>query len=194
MNARQTAILMAALFAMLSAASAPAGESDLRNELQRPLGDLDLVTGTLGGRDLLSKRVAEVTASLGRPKQRTGTKKFHRLSYGALPSETGRWSLTIIFRPRAGALRVQTLGFAGRALTERRLGRVLRLTPREFERRLLQAYGDHYQVIEPYRCRTRPLRCRGEVVGQENGLTVGYGLLFPRRPESRYITVYLSRR
>ena len=66
----------------------------------------------------------------------------------------------------------------------------LRRRPREFEKRLLQAYGDQYQLPEPFRCREKPLRCRGEVVGNENGLAVGYGLLFPKRPESRYITVY----
>jgi hypothetical protein len=190
----QAAMLIAATLSVLPCAAAGASESRMHSASQRPVRELDLLLGRLDGRELLSKRVAEVTASLGRPQHRIATKKLYVLRYGSLPLRTGRWSLTITFRPQGGVLRSTLLAFAGRSLAERRLGTVLRLTPREFERRLLREYGDHYQVIEPYRCRTRPLRCRGEVVGQENGLTVGYGLLFPRRPESRYITVYLSRR
>jgi hypothetical protein len=189
-NARQAAMFLGVTLAMLASTSALAGASGLQSDRQRWLEELDLVAGTLGGRELLSKRVAEVTASLGRPQRRTATKKLHVLNYGALPLERGRWSMTILFRRRAGVLRATTLAFAGRALTERRLGRVLRLTPGQFERRLLQEYGDHYRVIRPYRCRTRPLTCRGEVAGHENGLGMVYGLLFHGRPESRFITLY----
>jgi hypothetical protein len=189
-NRRRSAILAAAALALLPAAGAMGEESRVRHDSQGVSGPLDLVTGTLGGRELLSKRVAEVTAALGRPQHRTATKKLHVLRYGSLPLATGRWSLQIFFRPRGGVFRATTLAFAGRTLAERRLGRVLRLAPRDFERRLLREYGDHYRAIEPYRCHTRPVRCRGDAVGQENGLGLGYGLLFPGRPESRYITLY----
>lgn len=189
MNGPKIAVLAAATVGLLPA-GALGGESRVRHDSQGVPGPLDLVTGTLGAHELLSKRVAEVTAALGRPQHRTATRKLHVLRYGSLPLESGRWSLQISFRPRGGVFRATTLAFAGRALAERRLGRVLHLTPRDFERRLLREYGDHYRVIEPYRCHTRPARCRGDAVGQENGLRLGYGLLFAGRPESRYITLY----
>jgi hypothetical protein len=186
----QGAAVVAATLMIVTTAQAIASASGVQSASRRPFGELDLVSGTLGGRELFSKRVAKVTASLGPPEHRIARKRLHVLHYGPVPRNLGGWSLIVHFRPKGDVLRANLLAFAGRALAERRLGRVLRLPPREFERRLLQAYGDHYDVLEPYRCRTKPLRCRGELVGRENGLAVGYGLLFPNRPQSRYITVY----
>jgi hypothetical protein len=150
----------------------------------------DLATASVQGRPLLGKSLSAVTSALGTPDQRSLHKRHGSLSYGKLGPH-GPWALTVIFRRRAGALRVVSIAIASPHAREARLGRILRLSPRRTQRAISSAYAGTLRLADPYRCRRAPLRCRGTFTSASGNVKVAFGLLFPGMNSQRYILLYI---
>jgi hypothetical protein len=148
----------------------------------------DLSIGSLQGRPLLGMAYADVTAALGRPTSRSLHKDYARVGYGAL--RRGAWPLAISFRRKNGALRVWSVAITSKNASEVRLGRILRLPPAQIERAIAREYAGTLRLTDSYRCRRKPLRCRGEFKSTTRDLEIGFGLLTPRAASARYVVIY----
>ncbi len=150
----------------------------------------DLATGSVDGRPLLGRTVPTVTAALGRPDERSLHKRQASLRYGRLGAH-GPWAVTVFFRPRLGRLRAVSVAIASPSAKEARLGAILRLPPRRMQHAIAGAYGGTLKLVDPYRCRRAPLRCRGTFARAETNLRISFGLLYPGASPRRYILLYM---
>jgi hypothetical protein len=148
----------------------------------------DLSDGSLQGRALLGATYATVTAALGRPTRKSLRKKYAQVGYGQM--RHGAWPLSISFRRKNGALRAWSIAITSTNASEVRLGRILRLSPTQIERAIARRYAGTLRLTDSYRCRRKPLRCRGEFERTTGDLEIGFGLRIPRTTSARYIVIY----
>jgi hypothetical protein len=52
-------------------------------------------------------------------------------------------------------------------------------------------YAGVLRLEQPYGCRRKPLRCRGEFANATRGVKVAFGLLYPTVGSPRYILLYV---
>jgi hypothetical protein len=148
----------------------------------------DLSTGSVRGYSVLGKTYPSVVKALGKPDHRSIRKDYGTASYGEL--QNGAWPLTLSFVRRQGALRAWSVAVATPRASEVRLGRILGSSPKHIQSKISQGYSGTFRLTKPYRCRTRPIRCRGDFKSTSSDLNVGFGLLFPRAESARYIVIY----
>jgi hypothetical protein len=150
----------------------------------------DLATGSVRGYAILGKTLPSVVRALGKPDHRSIRKDYGTASYGEL--RKGAWPLTISFVRREGALRAWSVAIASPLASEVRLGRILRGSPRLIQSRISRGYSEELHLADKYRCRRKPLRCRGEFESTTDDVQVGFGLVIPRAGSARYIVIYES--
>ncbi len=150
----------------------------------------DLSTGSVRGYAVMGKTYPSLVNALGKPDHHSIRRDYGTASYGSL--RTGSWPLTISFARRRGALRAWSVAVATPLAAEVRLGRILRSSPKRIQRRISQGYSGQFRLAQPYRCRKKPLRCRGDFKSTTDELRVGFGLVFPRGGSARYIVIYES--
>ena len=148
----------------------------------------DLSTGSARGYAILGKTYPSVVGALGQPDHRSIQKDYGTASYGKL--QQGSWPLTISFYRRHGALRAWSVTIASPLASEVRLGRILRSSPQSIQRRIAQGYSGEFRLVDPYQCRRKPLRCRGNFKSTTGDLKVGFGLVLPRKGSARYVVIY----
>jgi hypothetical protein len=175
-----TGALLLAAVSVQAAVGARAGAESVR---------FDLATGSVYGRLILGRTLPTVTSALGRPDDRSVHPRQASLRYGRLGRD-GPWAVTIFFRPRAGALRAVSVAIASPSAKERRLGSLLRLTPRRMQQTIARGYGGTVELTQAYRCRRRPLRCQGTFTHVGTDMHISFGLLFPGISSKRYISMY----
>lgn len=145
-----------------------------------PAKTIDLASGRLGGRPVLGRTVAGVTAALGRPDQRVPGVARYTLRYEPTSPRLGNWGVQILFRRDHRALRAWSIVVADPSFREPRIGMLLRLAPSALEKAVMADYGDRYSILRPYHCTTKPRQCRGELGPTGEGrLGLGIGALTP---------------
>lgn len=179
---RIAVVLGAALIGIIPAGSVSA------TERTGATFSFDLSTGSVRGYPVLRKTYPSVVKALGKPDHRSIRKDYGTASYGEL--QNGAWPLTISFVRRRGALRAWSVAVATPRASEVRLGTILRSSPNRIQSKISQGYSGRFRLTKPYRCRTKPLRCRGDFKGTSTDLQVGFGLLLPRADSARYIVIY----
>ena len=143
-----------------------------------PAKTIDLASGRLGGRTVLGRTVAGVTAGLGRPDERVRGVARYSLRYEPSSPQRGSWGVQILFRRDHHALRAWSIVVVDPSFREPRIGTLLRLTPSALEKAVLASYRDRYLLLRPYQCTTKPRRCRGELGPTGEGrLHLGIGAL-----------------
>jgi hypothetical protein len=179
----------AALTGVMQTGSSTAAARFLRSEAR--IGDkftFDLANGSVRGYAVIGKTYPSVVKALGKPDHRSIRREYGTASYGEL--QKGAWPLTISFVRRDAALRAWSVAIASPLASEVRLGRILRASPKLIQSRIVDGYSAELRLAASYRCRTRPLRCRGEFESTTDELKVGFGLVVPRQGSARYIVTY----
>jgi hypothetical protein len=148
----------------------------------------DLATGSVRGYAVIGKTYPSVVRAFGKPNHRSIRREYGTASYGTL--HHGSWPLMISFARRQGALRAWSVAITSRLASEARLGRILRSSPQVIQSKISRAYSDQLRLARPYRCSTRPRRCRGDFNSTTDDMKIGFGLILPRPPSARYIVVY----
>ena len=148
----------------------------------------DLATGSIDGKPILGRALSAVTAALGTPSSRNVRRSHGSIRYGRRAGAV--WPLTISFRRRGGRLIAWSVYVTSTAAAEVRAGKVLRLQPRWIQHTIARAYRAELRLADPYRCRKRPPRCRGEFEGASPQLDVAFGLVAPGPSSRRYIAIY----
>jgi hypothetical protein len=148
----------------------------------------NLATGSVRGYAVIGKTYPSVVRALGKPDHRSIRKGYGTASYGTL--QQGSWPLMISFARRHGALRAWSVAITSPLASEARLGRILRSSPQVIQSKISRAYSDQLRLARPYRCSTRPRRCRGDFNSTTDEMKVGFGLILPRPPSARYIVIY----
>jgi hypothetical protein len=148
----------------------------------------DLATGSVRGYAVIGKTYPSVVRAFGKPDHRSIRKEYGTASYGTL--RQGSWPLMISFARRHGALRAWSVAIASPLASEARLGRLLRSSPHAIQSKISNEYSGQFRLAHPYRCRTKPLRCRGDFKGITEDVKIGFGLILPRPESPRYIVIY----
>jgi hypothetical protein len=184
------ALVAMALIGVMQTGSSKAAPRSLPSEAR--IGSkfvFDLGTGSVRGYTVIGKTYPSVVRALGKPDHRSIRKDYGTASYGEL--QKGAWPLTISFVRRKGALRAWSIAIATPLASEVRLGRILRASPKLIQNKISHGYSEQFRLADFYRCRTRPLRCRGEFKSTTgDDLKVGFGLVIPRAGSARYIVLY----
>jgi hypothetical protein len=164
------ALAAAAALLLTSPSVAASRDGELHEETRQAINGFDLETGFVDGRRVLGRRIAGVTAALGRPDYRRSAGARYVVGYRAHPP----FFVEVHFVRRQGVFRARAIILQDVTLEEARLGRVLRLLPPQIERRILAAYPDELELVRPYQCRARGL-CTGEfrAVGSVRRVTFG---------------------
>jgi hypothetical protein len=148
----------------------------------------DLSTASVRGYSILGKTYPSVVTALGKPDSHSIRKDYGTASYGEL--QKGAWPLTVSFVRRQGALRAWSVAVATPRASEVRLGRILGSSPKHIQSKISQEYSGTFRLTKPYRCRTKPVRCRGDFKSTSSDLKVGFGLVLPRADSARYVVIY----
>jgi hypothetical protein len=183
------AFVAAALIGVIQTGSTNAANRSVPSEAR--IGSnfvFDLATGSVNGYAIIGKTYSSVARALGKPSQRSIRKDYGTASYGAF--RNGGWPLWISFARRQGALRAWSVAITTPLASEVRLGRILRAPPKVIQSKISSGYADEVQLAKPYRCRRKPLRCRGEFKSTTGDLNVGFGLVRPGAGSARYIVIY----
>lgn len=142
----------------------------------------DLGSGFVDGHRILGRSVAGVTAVLGRPAYRHGSRTRYVLGYRLPPA-----TVEVLFRRAGGRLVARTVVLQDPRLTEAKTGRLLRRSPRSIQAVIAAAYGGQYELVRSYRCRT-PTLCSGEFSTRDGRRHVTFG----RTVEgARFLTIWL---
>jgi hypothetical protein len=179
---RVAAVLVAASIAIIPAGSVTAADRT------GATFSFDLTTGSVRGYSVLGKTYPSVAMALGKPDHRSIRKDYGTASYGEY--QNGARPLTISFARRRGALRAWSVAVSTPRASEVRLCRNQRSSPKSIHRMNEQGYPGQFRLSKAYRCRTKPLRCRGDFESTNTDLWVGFGLLRPGKPSPRYIVIY----
>jgi hypothetical protein len=148
----------------------------------------DLATARVDGHRLLGRSVPGVTAALGRPGERVRGDRRYVLRYDSLGS--GRWGVTILFRRDRDRLSAWSIALADPRLTEVKLGYLLRRRPAAALRAVTATYSGLYSVARPYRCRTKPRICSGELAARgPSGIHLAFGAL-PPAAGGTFVTIF----
>jgi hypothetical protein len=159
----------------------------------RPYEQLDLGERTVAGHAILGRTEAEVVAALGKPARRRiasrsrGRRHSWEIPFLHYGSAGNDYALGIRFGPRGDRLVAVSLHFQSPSVTERRLGRVLRLQPAELQRRIAATYGGRYRLRYGYGSIPEQ-GCAGLFHARGVRRQVGFGL-DPRRPSRTWLTV-----
>src|SRR5215204_4976052 len=149
-----TAVLVVVLIGLIPVGSLTAAERG------GAMFSFDLSTGSVRGYSVLGTTYASVVKALGKPDHRSIGKDYGTAGYGEL--QNGARPLTISFTRRRGALRAWSVAVATPRASEVRLGRILRSSPKRIQSRISRGYSGQLRLSNAYRCRTKPLRCRGD--------------------------------
>ncbi len=181
------AAVAVALTGVAEADSSKAAEHPSKERLDSTFV-FDLATGSVRGHTVIGKTYPSVVKALGKPDHRSIRKDYGVAGYGEL--HKGAWPLAISFKRRQGALRAWSVFVATPLASEVRLGKILRSSPRSIQRKMSRGYSGQFRLADPYRCRRKPLRCRGEFKSTTDDLKVGFGLVLPRAGSARYVVIY----
>jgi len=132
-----------ALLAVLVLATPAVGSSPSKIS---PAFRFDLATASVDGHALLGKSLSAVVAALGIPRNRSlGHRQYGSVRYA-------RGSISVMFRRRGNKLRVTAIAITSKDAREARLGRILRLPPRELQRKIANGYPHTFRLDRPYAC------------------------------------------
>lgn len=163
-----------AVASLLWIASAGAARTDTRM--------INLSSGVVDGHRVLGRTVSGVTAGLGRPDFRAGSRSHFRIGWG---SET-HFAAEVLFRPSAGVERAWSIVFTDAGLVaDIRIGDLLNRPPLALQKLIAADYPSSFRLVRAYSCNASKL-CVGDFGPRTGTLHVAFG----RQPSGRWLTVW----
>ena len=145
----------------------------------KPYERIDLGTGQVDGQPLLGRGMADAQQALGLPDATRGQELLYGLTAG------GNASLTISFdRTRTGP-RAIWLEYRDPNVTDKRLGRILRLQPTELQRDVSRTYPGYARAFA-YGSEPALLGCSGVLRTRDGARELTFGL-DPSRPSRLFL-------
>jgi hypothetical protein len=142
---------------------------------------IDLTTGTVDGHRILGRTIAGVTAALGRPDFREGSRSHYVVGWGERPN----FSFEVIFRPIGGVERASSIVFERGPVRDVKLGDLLGRSSPTLQSAVLKGYGDTFRLVRPYKC--QKWFCVGDFAQRSGRLRLTFGT----QPKlGTWVTVY----
>jgi hypothetical protein len=131
-------LLLAAVAALVLPASAAGASAHT----------VDLATGTVDGHRILGRTIAGVTAALGRPDFRQGSRVHYAVGWGMRPD----FSFEVLFRSVGGAERAWSIALERGPVRDVKLGDLLSRNSPALQTAILKTYADSFKLVRAYRC------------------------------------------
>ena len=130
---------------------------------------VDLATGSVNGHLVLGRTIAGVTAALGRPDFRGGSRSHYVIGWGTRPN----FAFEVIFRPVGGVERAWSIAFERGPVRDVKLGDLVGRSPLAFQRAMRVSYADTFALDRPYACKGR--LCAVGFAARSGPLHVNFG-------------------
>jgi hypothetical protein len=142
---------------------------------------IDLTTATVDGHRILGRTIAGVTAALGRPDFREGSRSHYVVGWGERPN----FSFEVIFRPNGLVERAWSIVFERGPVRDVSLGDLLGRSSPTLQAAILKTYANSFRLVRPYRCKSRI--CVGDFAERSGTLRLTFGT----QPKlGTWVTVY----
>jgi hypothetical protein len=131
---------------------------------------VDLVSGRVDGHRILGRTVAGVTAALGRPDFRAGTRSYYRIGWGS-PSD---FSIEVLFHRSGRVQRAWSIVFERGPVRDVKLGDLLQHRSAALQAAIRAHYRDTFKLLRPYACKSGST-CVGEFAARSGSLHLSFG-------------------
>jgi hypothetical protein len=131
---------------------------------------IDLASGRLDGHDILGRTIPAVTAALGRPDFRAGSKSRYRIGWGS----EANFRIEVLFATRDGKERATSIVLERSPIRDPKLGELLGLSSPALQTAMRTRYPGAYKLLRPYTCKSNH-ECVGEFAARNGTLHITFG-------------------